>query len=96
MGFSITIYLFGLCGTIIGYYLDDFVKQDVMRVIVFTTPLYILLLVTMSKDKVNKLAVLLGALICPTTYPFFGNFSILIAGIIGGSLALFYFHREQP
>lgn len=87
VGFSITIYLFGLSGTILGYFVDHFATTQVLRVITFMTPLYILLLVISSKDALNRLAVLLGGMIIPIIYPVFLDWSILIGGVAGGTLA---------
>ena len=87
LGFSITIYVFGLTGTILGYFIDHFVTAEVLRVITFMTPLYILLLVISSKDSLNRLAVSLGGIIIPIIYPVFFDWSILIGGVAGGTLA---------
>ena len=87
VGFSITIYVFGLTGTILGYFIDYFVTTEVLRVITFMTPLYILLLVISSKDSLNRLAVVLGGIIIPIIYPVFFDWSILIGGVAGGTLA---------
>ena len=87
VGFSITIYVFGLTGTILGYFIDHFVTTEVLRVITFMTPLYILLLVISSKDSLNRLAVVLGGIIIPIIYPVFFDWSILIGGVAGGTLA---------
>lgn len=95
VGFSITIYLFGLSGTLIGYHLDNFIPRDIMLFVVFITPIYILLLILMSTNRVNRLAVVLGALICPAVFTLLGPFSILIAGVFGGSLAFLLFHRKK-
>ena len=87
IGFSCTIYIFGLSGTLLGYFIDNFVSNTVLGAITFMTPLYILLLIIGSKESVNKLSVILGGLIAPIIYPFFLEWSILIGGLIGGSIA---------
>lgn len=87
IGFSITIYVCGLGGTFVGYFIDFFVNNEVLRIIMFMTPLYILLLVISSRDKVNRLAVILGAIIVPLVYPIFSEMSIIIGGLVGGSIS---------
>ena len=87
IGFAITIYMFGFSGTLIGYFIDNFANNDVLRAIIFMTPLYILLLVISSKDSINRLAVVLGGIITPVIYPFVLEWSVFIGGIVGGSLA---------
>jgi len=51
------------------------------------TPLYILLLVVSSRENINRFAVILGGIITPVIYPFFLEWSVLIGGFIGGSIA---------
>ena len=87
IGFAITIYMFGFSGTLIGYFIDNFANNDVLRAIIFMTPLYILLLVISSKDHINRLAVVLGGTITPVIYPFVLEWSVFIGGIVGGSIA---------
>ena len=87
IGFSITIYAFGLSGTLIGYFIDYLVNFEVLRAITFMTPLYILLLVVSSKDKINRISVMLGGTIVPIIYPLLSEWSILIGGLAGGSMA---------
>ena len=87
IGFAITIYLFGFGGTLLGYFIDNFVNSEFLRLIAFMTPLYILLLVVSSPDYLNRLSVILGGLIVPVLYPLIAESSILVGGIIGGSIA---------
>ena len=88
IGFSLTIYVFGIIGTILGYFVDIFVSHEFLTAITFMTPLYILLLVVSSKDRINRLSVIFGGMIVPFLYPAFLEWSILIGSIAGGSLAL--------
>jgi predicted branched-subunit amino acid permease len=87
IGFSITIYAFGLSGTIVGYFINYLVNTEILRAITFMTPLYILLLVINSKDKINRISVMLGGTIVPVIYPFLSEWSILLGGFLGGSIA---------
>lgn len=87
IGFAITIYVFGLSGTIVGYFIDNFANTEALRAIIFMTPLYILLLVFSSRDNINRFSVVLGGTIAPAIYPFFLEWSVLISGFVGGSIA---------
>ena len=87
IGFSITIYSFGLSGTFLGYFIDNFVNYEMLQAIAFMTPLYILLLVISSPQTINRLSVALGGLLVPLIFPIFSEWSILIGGFLGGSLA---------
>ena len=87
IGFAITIYIFGLSGTLIGYFIDTIANNEVLRAIIFMTPLYILLLVVSSRDKINRFAAVLGGTITPIIFPIFFEWSVFIAGFVGGSIA---------
>mgnify|MGYP006879298963 FL=1 len=93
-GFSITIYLFGMLGTLIGFYISDFISNNFLRILIFITPLYILLLVVNSKDNINRSAVYTGCVLAIIFYPIVGTWSILISGILGGSLATYIFYKK--
>jgi predicted branched-subunit amino acid permease len=89
-GFSLTLFTFGMFGTVFGYFLPDMVPPDLLQIIIFITPIYIFLLIATARQKANRLAVLFGGLLCPLLYPMAGEWSILLAGMIGGTLAIAY------
>ena len=86
----LTIFAFGILGTIFGFFLSDLLPPDILRVVIFITPIYILLLIINARQKANRLAVLIGGVLSPVFFPFAGEWAILIAGILGGSLASLY------
>lgn len=89
-GFSLTIFFFGILGTILGFFLSDLLPPEVLRLIIFVTPIYILLLIVNARHKANRLAVLIGGILSPVFFLIVGEWAILLAGITGGSLASFY------
>ena len=89
-GFSLTLFACGMLGTVFGYFLPDIVPPDLLQIIIFITPIYIFLLVATARQKANRLAVALGGILCPVFYPMAGEWSILLAGVIGGTLAIGY------
>ena len=89
-GFSITIFTFGILGTVMGFFLTDFLPPELLRVVIFVTPIYILLLIINARQKANRLAVVFGGALSPTFFPFVGEWAILLAGLIGGTLASLY------
>ena len=91
IGFSLTIFTFAMTGTLIGFYIADWIPPDILRLVIFVTPLYILLLVINARQTLNRLAAVIGGTLCPLIYPITADWSILIAGVIGGSLAMFIF-----
>ena len=54
MAFSLTIFAFGMTGTTIGYFLNDVMPPEILRLVIFITPIYILLLLMNAN---NQLAV---------------------------------------
>ena len=89
-GFALTIFTFGILGTVFGFFLSDLFPADILRVVIFITPIYILLLIINARQKANRLAVLIGGVLSPIFFPFAGEWAILLAGVIGGSLASLY------
>lgn len=88
-GFAATIYVFAISGTIIGFHLDNLIPEHVLRIVIFVTPLYLLLLIINAKQTTNKLAVVIGGTLCPLLYPLAGDWAILCAGFVGGTLSAF-------
>ena len=89
-GFSLTIFTFGILGTVIGFFLTDLLPPELLRVVIFVTPIYILLLIMNARQKANRLAVVFGGALSPMFFPFVGEWAILLAGLIGGTLASLY------
>ena len=93
-GFSITIFTFGILGTLIGFYIGDYISNGFLRVLIFITPLYILLLVVNSKDHINRAAVYTGGFFAIIFYPIAGTWSILISGVLGGSISTYLYYNK--
>ncbi|RVU36657.1 branched-chain amino acid ABC transporter permease [Hwanghaeella grinnelliae] len=93
LGFVSVVYVAANLGTVFGYYLSDIVPDPVIRVAVYVTPLYIVLLVSSARVWANRLAVLLGAILGPLTYPLLGDWCILAAGLGGGTVAVVIAHK---
>ena len=89
-GFSLTIFAFGILGTVLGFFLTDLLPPELLRVVIFVTPIYILLLIMNARQKANRLAVVLGGALSPILFPLIGEWAILVAGVIGGTLATLY------
>jgi len=69
------------------------VPDPVIRIAVYVTPLYIVLLVSSARVWANRFAVLLGAILGPLTYPLLGDWCILAAGLGGGTAAVVIAHK---
>ena len=89
-GFSLTIFTFGILGTVMGFFLTDILPPELLRVVIFVTPIYILLLIMNARQKANRLAVVFGGALSPILFPLMGEWAILVAGVVGGTLATLY------
>lgn len=89
-GFTLTIFFFGITGTALGYFLGDLLEPKILRIVIFVTPIYILLNIINARHKSNRLAVVLGSFLSPLLFPFAGEWAILLAGLIGGAIASLY------
>ena len=88
LSFSLTIFAFGMAGTTIGYFLDDVMPPEILRLVIFITPIYILLLLMNAQQSVSRLAAVLGGAACPFLYAIAGDWAILFAGFLGGTGAI--------
>lgn len=87
IGLSIVIYSCALAGTMVGYYLNDFASDTATRVAVFSTPIYLILMVAGARRVMNQWAVGLGIALCPPLYLVIGDWSVMAAGLVGGTAA---------
>ncbi len=88
LGFVAVLYAAGLGGTMIGYGVGAVLPEPALRIAVFMTPLYLLLLVAAARHPTNRIAVVLGAAIGTGLFPLIGDAAVLAAGLIGGSVAI--------
>ncbi len=88
IGLASVIYIAGMAGTVAGYFVGDFVNDDILRIILVLTPMYILLMVINARQIQNRYAGILGGIIGPLAFPFVGEWGIVLCGIIGGTLAI--------
>lgn len=65
--------------------------------LVFINPLFFLLTFAEVKPLANRLAIVFGGLLGPLTHLFTPDYSLLITGVLGGSLAYLVVRRiERP
>ena len=91
-GFALTIFAFGILGTVLGYFLSDLIRPEILRIVIFVTPIYIMLMIINARQKANRLAVIFGGALSPVFFPFAGEWAILLSGVVGGSIASLYSH----
>ena len=88
MAFALPLFAIGMTGTMLGFYLVDIVPPLLLKAIVFTTPLYILMMVAKIRIQLFRYAGVVGGALAPLLYPLIGEWAILTAGIVGGTLVM--------
>ena len=75
-------------GTFLGFYFSEFLNKEIMMGLAILNPIYFLcMMVGASKTIQVTLSVLLGIILGPIIYLFSPEWSILLAGVIGGTIA---------
>ena len=75
-------------GTFIGFYFSDYLNKDMMMGLAILNPVYFLcMMVGASKTIQITLSVILGTILGPVFYFLSPEWSILLGGIIGGTIA---------
>jgi predicted branched-subunit amino acid permease len=82
-------------GSIIGYLIADEVSMPLTVALVFLNPLFFILSFTEVKPTAYRLAILFGSLLGPLSHSIVPDYSLLISGLVGGSLAYFLLHKKQ-
>lgn len=83
-GFACTIFIMALMGTTAGYFVSDLVPSNILRIVIYITPLYLILLSLSARQPGNRLAVIMGGIFALMLYPFFGQSALFMAGLLGG------------
>ncbi|MDF1750545.1 MAG: AzlC family ABC transporter permease [Alphaproteobacteria bacterium] len=96
IGFAVTLISAALLGTAIGHQLGRIVPQGVLTVAIFMTPLYLLLLISGARQWANRLSVIFGIGIGLTLYPVLGDWAVIAAGLLGGTLGFLSAPRLFP
>lgn len=88
LSFSLVLYTCGLLGTVAGYYLIDFLPIPLVKTVVFTTPLYILMMVARVREAMFRQAGAIGAVLGPSLTFVIGEGGIFVGGFLGGTLVM--------
>jgi predicted branched-subunit amino acid permease len=86
-GFAFVCWAVSTPATVLGYMLAGQVPSYINLGLVFINPLFFLLTFTEVKPRANRMAILLGGPIGLLSYLWFPNYSLLIAGLFGGTIA---------
>ena len=86
IGFSTLLFASGVICTLIGYVAGQTFPPLIVAGLVFITPLYLLLLICSARQSANILAIIFAMIGGIGFYPWFGDWAVLMAGVIGGSI----------
>lgn len=88
MGFSMVLWPGAMLGTMLGYYLAGSVPLAISLGLVFLNPIYFMLVFASDlRIKTRVWALCLGAVLGPVLHLYLPDMSLLVTGLVAGSLA---------
>lgn len=86
MGCALVLWVASLIGCTIGFLAAGALPRPVALALVFLNPLYFMLLCLQDlKQRPRALGMFFGAVLCAILHPFVPDWSLLIAGFVGGT-----------
>lgn len=96
-GFTSTLLVAAAVATTLGFLAGDLLPPTAKLAFVFMSPMYFLLLMAGGpNDARGYLAIVLGAIAGPVVHSFSPQWSVIIAGFVGGTLAYFVLRAQRP
>lgn len=88
LGFALTLWAVTLVATAVGFFLAGWVPEPVKLGLVFLNPIYFMLVFASDvRLRARVIALLLGAVLGPSIHRVAPDWSLLLSGLIGGTLA---------
>jgi predicted branched-subunit amino acid permease len=87
IGLALPCWLISPMGTVLGYFVAGWVPAAITLGLVFINPLFFLLTFTDVKPWANRIAIGLGCILGPVFYVFDADSSLLLTGLVAGTLA---------
>ena len=88
IGIGTATWSVSIIATILGFYLSDYLNKDMLMGLAILNPIYfICMMVGAMKTIQVTLSVILGGLLGPIFYFFLPEWSILLGGLVAGSIA---------
>jgi len=96
LGFTLVIWSATFVSTAIGFFLVGVLPTPITLGLVFLNPLYFMLLfIADLARKERGLALVIGAVMGPVLHQISPDWSLLVTGLVGGSVAFFLTQRRQ-
>ena len=90
IGIGTATWLVAIVSTIIGYYASDFLNRDMIIALAIINPIYFMCaMIGVMKTVQLTSAILLGALLGPIFYFISPEWSVLIGGLVAGTISYF-------
>ena len=87
-GFALTLFSMSLLGTALGFYISDILAPEILRVLIYITPLYLILVGLSAGQLGNRLAMIFGGIFGIVLFPLLQEMALFFAGFAGGIMAL--------
>jgi len=96
LGFGNTFMLFTVAGATIGFFVAGLVPTALTAALLFFTPCYfVLTMMQTARASADWVAIGLGLVIGPLTYLVAPDIDLLVAGLVGGTIAYVHGRRTQ-
>jgi predicted branched-subunit amino acid permease len=90
IGIGVSLVLATMLGTAVGHLIAGILPTNVARVLPFLTPIYFLIsMLASARTAADHLPIVAGVIIGPLVYLFVPDLDLVLAGLIGGTLAHF-------
>ncbi len=86
-GFSMICMIGGVIGTILGFYLANFLPFTLTATLVFLNPIYFSLVFLEAQGRALKLAIFFGCILGPALYLLTPDWSLPLVGVLAGTAA---------
>ena len=87
IGFALTIFTLSMIGTAVGYFISDILIPEILRVLIYITPLYLILVGLSAGQMSSRLAVSFGGVFAMILFPILQEMALFFAGFAGGITA---------
>jgi predicted branched-subunit amino acid permease len=88
-GFGLTCWSMTLPGTALGFLMAGYMPTPITVGLIMLNPLFFLLSFTEVRARASQLALLIGGISGPIVYGYSPGWSIVICGVVGGTIAFF-------
>ena len=97
VSFCMGTFLLGSAGLVVGITLADSVSSEILLILIFMTPLYILLLASSARKPSILLAIATGGLVVPYAQTLSADWGVVVGGVVAGTIAYVIARRwRQP